>query len=662
MQWLVKIVIVASFVWSEASASSNTTPALPAAPAACVTDEELVPIEVPQLERAAHLDWLCADILDKTKGNAPDKARCTGGTAAEYDAMIARVRDAISFCQAPAGPSASVSGEALVEVQVLVKAYLDKSTCAGPVVAGLRRGVEAQTALSLLSTQDVLLRGLADFVVARANAEAKEFLAEQLSRKLCKSPDAAALLPGSCKLLAAEAQDGLAWGTLKAAFETDLARLPERALACAAHRGGAPPAIQRLLYLSAQAGRLIYQGGEPLAVLAGMGGPTPTIEACQADRAACGLYMFSYGVRLLTPRQRDGVVVHSAENLERFIQIAARRWWDHAVSIGFVAEPLANRLAVLSQHLHALRARTVELSEALRQLSELSRREGDTAGERAASVARIAGKAVALLDAWRAAAGDVVVVEAAEQERWRTGVAKVKAALQVVEGALAAYARLANREYAHLYVAVVLAGAALIRAGLGKELDEKVRRYLPFIVELAAAKTADDAKRTIETFAAPVGAGRAKRGDGHRTVALTAFAGLTGGWERAYQLEGETSFGRQGGLFMPVGIDLSWGLGKSHSLGAFLSLIDIGAFATFREEGAGTAADQKVESTPQVGLKQVFSPGAYLVWGVDRFALGVGAALTPELREVSMDGALVERASALRVGAFVAIDITILPF
>lgn len=254
------------------------------------------------------------------------------------------------------------------------------------------------------------------------------------------------------------------------------------------------------------------------------------------------------------------------------------------------------------------------------------------------------------------------LLDDAHKAEWRASLEKVRTALKVVAGALDVYTQITNHEFAHVYLAVAVAAAELIKEKLGNELDKKVQKYLPFVVEIAAAKTADDVKHTLESFAAPVGAGRAKRGTDRRTVTLTAFVGATGGLEWAYRSDGPTNRSLQGGLFMPVGIDFNKGFCDSFSVGGFVSLVDIGALATFREKAEDSGAGTTVESAPQVGLKQVFSPGAYLVLGWDRFAFGVGASLSPELRKISMDGALVENASSLRFGVFAAIDVTIFPF
>lgn len=69
-----------------------------------------------------------------------------------------------------------------------------------------------------------------------------------------------------------------------------------------------------------------------------------------------------------------------------------------------------------------------------------------------------------------------------------------------------------------------------------------------------------------------------------------------------------------------------------------------------------------LENAPKIGFEQVLSPGLYFVWGIDRFAVGLGASMVPRLRKITSEGAIVDSANAFRFGAFLAIDVTIFPF
>jgi hypothetical protein len=130
------------------------------------------------------------------------------------------------------------------------------------------------------------------------------------------------------------------------------------------------------------------------------------------------------------------------------------------------------------------------------------------------------------------------------------------------------------------------------------------------------------------------------------------------------EVDNENTFGKQISLFAPVGLDISWGTNDCLSLGVFASVIDLGALASFREstDTPQTTDDGTIESTPQIGLRQVLAPGLYFVLGIDRFTIGAGASMTPLLRRIEDNGMLVEEVSAVRFGVFTAVDVTLFPF
>jgi hypothetical protein len=642
----------------------------------CVLDEpDLAPAQPPILLRAAVQDASCKVILDKA-----DKQSADARAAAKCDTMAAPKRAdcetsalktvvdgwkcdptptgdvlaAVKFCKQPL--VAPLVTPAVIEA---VRAALEETGVTAKCDAAESKGVVSQSTAAGLPFQDAVLRGLADFIVARAKAEAMAFLIDRLANGLCKVGEAKELLPTSCALIG-DGKDAIAWGTLKAAFETDMQRFPERALVCAANRGGAPIEVQRLLYLTAQGGRLIHSGEDPLHILAGLKKASLSKEDCAKDPLACGLHVVGHTVQLLMPRESGGKPEPDPENVDRFVRIAARRWWDEMTRLGFVSGDLPGQFAKLELQLQLVHAQVRSIAQVLEDLAQAS--SGDQKPDRLAAVARLARTAIQLTEMARTLAKDWLVPRLEEADRAKFAELDTKAAkaLKVAGDALDAYDKIAHREYAHVYVAVALAWTALSFTSAGKKLDREIRKYMPFIAEVAAAKTADDVKRAIETAAAPVGAALAKRGTGHRTIAINAFAGGIVGGERSFQLGKKTHDAWHGGLFVPVGVDVSWGLGDSFSLGGFLSVLDLGAIANFR--WGDDAATDTIENAPQIGLKQVVSPGAYFVLGFDRVAFGVGASMAPELRKVTMGNAVIEHASTVRVGAFLAIDVTMFQF
>ncbi len=100
----------------------------------------------------------------------------------------------------------------------------------------------------------------------------------------------------------------------------------------------------------------------------------------------------------------------------------------------------------------------------------------------------------------------------------------------------------------------------------------------------------------------------------HRNISLNAYVGLAGGYEyNSSTDEWKGTFG----INTPVGIAFSRGHYKEQkacfkergSSTLFVSLVDIGAFSTYRFN------DSQTEELPDVTLANIFAPGLYYVYG-----------------------------------------------
>jgi hypothetical protein len=609
----------------------------------CVPTGEIVPVDVPLQETAADQVNRCLQLRKHFPNTlSPDSevlwTECPGTRA--------KVLEALEYCRAPLVARVRVSPADVA----LALAAADQTPRACKNVFG---GVTPQVAIPELPAAGVILDELAKFIVARAKAEAMAFLIEHLSDQICGNADGKALLPASCAVLASQ-PGGNAWGTLKVAFETDMKRFPERALACAAERAEASDTVQSLVYNAVQIARLLLEKNDPRKVVYGFRQADYTAAQCSKDRVGCGLHAFGFTAQLLSN-------ISLKDEFTR--QLVWRRILDELVRLELVTAAQATTLAQTPAALGQLVAALEKLATAADTFKDAL---DDTAKpDKLPAIADAVRDTIAFLEVsrvevlgWLRVAFPDAATRLAELDR------KAKAALALGTTALDTYAELAARKYAHMYVAVALAIGALSRTKVGKALEGKILKLLPFVIDVAEAKTADDVQRSLEAAAAPIGGGRAKRGATRRTIAVTALAGATLGGEISYATKGASDAGWQGGLFVPVGVDLTWGVGEIYSVGFFLSVIDLGALASFRAKddvtSEGTTAT--VEKSPQIGWEQVVSPGLYFEWGIDRITLGAGVSMTPSLREVTADGVKLDSANALRFGVFAAIDVTIFPF
>ena len=183
-------------------------------------------------------------------------------------------------------------------------------------------------------------------------------------------------------------------------------------------------------------------------------------------------------------------------------------------------------------------------------------------------------------------------------------------------------------------------------------------RFLNLISTLALTGDAREInyREVMNSILEPVGSYSYKRKSDF-TVALNTYPGLGGGAET---LKSDMKDAKAvAGLACPVGLELNWGKGFLGLRGVFLSALDLGAVATYRFDK--DVSDDS--NSPQIGLKQLVSPGLYLLLQreKDPITLGLGVQMTPELRKVTDDGTDKDK-NALRVGAFVSMDIPLFTF
>jgi hypothetical protein len=220
------------------------------------------------------------------------------------------------------------------------------------------------------------------------------------------------------------------------------------------------------------------------------------------------------------------------------------------------------------------------------------------------------------------------------------------------------------------YLTASIAAVQVVDLASNDGAPQWVARYLPILGELAEANSADEVEKILQAAAAPVGSWRGKRGAGNHSVTINGYLGAKGGWEWLGDGGVPTASSFHYGIYAPIGFEATMGICKSSSLGLFLSVLDLGAIVDFRTnsetqtQGSGMEA-ATVEKAPRVGLAQVFSPGLSVVWGIPTvpLVLGVGGSVTPRLRRVTFVGTdTKEEAAAFQVAAFLAVDVTILPF
>lgn len=199
-----------------------------------------------------------------------------------------------------------------------------------------------------------------------------------------------------------------------------------------------------------------------------------------------------------------------------------------------------------------------------------------------------------------------------------------------------------------------------------QEMVQALVKYGNFVAIVAKAENSDQVKDAIEAVALPAGSARIKRVTPFN-VALNGYLGAHYGNEYLEdQVSGRSKWSKIYGMSAPVGVTISTDLrGKKGSelgsISLMLSLVDIGAIASFRTQNDSTA------NIPELKFENILAPGAYAVWGIPKtpLSIGYGWQRGPQLREITttVNGQEnVIESSAYRWSFFFAVDIPIINF
>src|SRR5262249_31148091 len=131
-------------------------------------------------------------------------------------------------------------------------------------------------------------------------------------------------------------------------------------------------------------------------------------------------------------------------------------------------------------------------------------------------------------------------------------------------------------------------------------------KYASFAANVVQAKNSDDAEKAIEAIALPAGSASIKKNT-QVNIALNAY--LCGFYGNEYlSNEKPSKWAPISGVYAPIGVTVSTKIGNS-SISAFVTVLDIGAFASYRLK------DDSTEDLPKVTLQNIFAPGIGIVYG-----------------------------------------------
>jgi hypothetical protein len=196
------------------------------------------------------------------------------------------------------------------------------------------------------------------------------------------------------------------------------------------------------------------------------------------------------------------------------------------------------------------------------------------------------------------------------------------------------------------------------KEGEVKNFYKDLHKYLSFTYRVVTAKSSEDVKTALKDAAMPAGGFRVKAKK-EWTITINSYLGVGGGVERLEETEFKTDWGYHVSPWAPIGFEARFKGGKIpwvfENFGLFLSILDLGAVASFR-----ISERESVPSTAsEIGFAQVLSPGFFYIKPLTErvpLSLALGVHFTPNLHEVR-ENEIETHANSLRFSLFLAIDI-----
>ena len=216
------------------------------------------------------------------------------------------------------------------------------------------------------------------------------------------------------------------------------------------------------------------------------------------------------------------------------------------------------------------------------------------------------------------------------------------------------------------YASAVMNAASIYQAVVldnSTQTSTNLLKYGTFMATIVQADNSDEVEQAIEAMALPAGSSRIKR-ESPFNVSLNSYVG---GFMGEEIIEGASNNGgiNSFGATAVVGVSIS----EAHSFlfipgdclffstSVFMSLVDLGAITSYR------ATHDSTQSIPTIQLKDIFSPGVFLSFGLDQtpISLNFGYQVGPLLRSIQASQGSYTNAYH-RWGFSICVDIPLLDF
>lgn len=494
-------------------------------------------------------------------------------------------------------------------------------------------------AASAQGVMDIAIQGLTQLLVSRAQAEVEAFALEQLRVLLCSSR-ARPWFEHTCGYLVDAGRNtslrvSLGAG-LRTAFQADVLALPSRAAQQAPRSGSGTALVYRTFF------ELVTQfiASPDTRSLSTVVTSVADTFRCSNEPALCEQMrraMMGSGLMLLAVATRPDLERMPHEVFHSFLETLLGR------------KPVESDRALVGE----LRLAGQRLRNAFGSIT-LGANSVDIQLPRIGAVARSLIEVINLASRLAANDSDIASIVALPDRL-------AQLVLAIGRGNLP-----------HIVIETVRIVSAIGRAGFG--LPDNVARGLVLAAEIAQAQSPEQVRAALETVVAPVGSWRIKRT--RFTLSLSAMVGLSGGGDYIVGggVTGQTQLMPSVGLTGMLGLDVSFPIARTHTLGVFASAIDVGGLMSFpiQPELSATVRDPMgntrtttLQFNSRVSPEQILSPGLFFRWGVGQtpFIVGAGASVIPNGRRVEAVGMMFQSdVSIVRVQGFLAVDVTLFPF
>ncbi|HMH20124.1 MAG TPA: hypothetical protein VK563_00040 [Puia sp.] len=193
----------------------------------------------------------------------------------------------------------------------------------------------------------------------------------------------------------------------------------------------------------------------------------------------------------------------------------------------------------------------------------------------------------------------------------------------------------------------------------------KMKPYALFMANMVEAKDENAVKAALDNVILPVGSSSIKKNTACNISVqayLGAFVSTSNGNNASL-----STWSDKFGVIAPIGISWTPGwssFGNGGAISLFGSLFDLGAIVDYKlkKDPSVTGGDSLVSKDYSVKLGQLFSPGAYLVYGAGGnlpLSLGIGGQYGPGLSKIDPGNGIAVINPSWRWSLFLAVD---LPF